>query len=146
MKTQWTRGARAPINVLMSTLLAVALLTVTTGTAAGATAPASAAGAATAARATATSPCPFTGSLCLWDNTRFRGTRFAVAALDPTVGSCVDLAAHRWPNGRARSGHNAGTQTARLYTTIDCTGEYYELLPGSTYRSIRFNSNSVFVY
>jgi hypothetical protein len=133
-----TSRIRPALGALLTTALTVALLATTAD---------SATAASGAARgATAAQPCPFPGALCLWEGTRFRGARFDVAAADPVVGACVDLAAHRWPDGRARSGHNAGTQTARLYATLDCTGEYRELLPGRAYRFLRFPSNSVYVY
>ena len=122
---------RIRTTVALATLVSTAVL--------GGAAPASA---ATAADST----CTFTRTLCLWEGTNYSGARFTVSALNPSTGTCVDLAAHGWPNGRAHSGKNTGTQAARLYTTTNCTGSYYQIIPQGGYSSINFASNSVYVY
>lgn len=90
--------------------------------------------------------CSFTRTVCLWDGTDYTGTRFTVQALNPTTGTCVDLAAHGWGNGRAESGVNTGSRTAVLYSGTDCTGTAYQLVPQGGYGSISFGSNSIRVY
>jgi len=72
--------------------------------------------------------------------------QLAVSAWNPSVGTCVDLAAHGWPNGRAKSAINTGSQTARLYTTTNCTGTAFQIFPRGPYPSINFSSNSVYVF
>ncbi|TDC82872.1 aspartate aminotransferase family protein [Micromonospora sp. KC606] len=62
------------------------------------------------------------------------GRRLAPGA--GAVGTCVDLAAHGWGNGRAKSARNTASQPARLYTTTNCTGTSYQIMPGGTYGSI----------
>ncbi|GIJ78800.1 Peptidase inhibitor family I36 [Micromonospora phaseoli] len=90
--------------------------------------------------------CSFSRTLCLWDSANFTGQRFTVQAIDPSVGACVNLAASGWGSGRAKSARNTASQPARLYTTTDCTGTPYAIMPGGAYGSISFNSNSVFVH
>ena len=129
--------SRLPITMFLSSLFAVGLLAAVTGNAAEA---------APAGGPSAEPTCPSPGWLCLWDGTRSRGTLFTVAAADPAAGTCVDLAEHQWGDGRARSARNTGSQAAQLYPTTDCTGTPYEILPGHSYRRLRFASNSVFVH
>ena len=90
--------------------------------------------------------CSFTRTVCLWDQTGYAGTRFTVQAANPAVGTCVDLAGHGWGAGRAHSARNTGNQVARLYQAQNCTGSSYSLVPGGTYGSIDFGSNSIYVY
>jgi hypothetical protein len=90
--------------------------------------------------------CPFTRTVCLWDQTDYAGTRFPVQASNPNTGTCVNLAAHGWGAGRAHSGRNTGSQVARLYSTQNCTGSSYQVMPGGTYGSIAFGSSSIYVY
>lgn len=91
-------------------------------------------------------PCPHSGALCLWDQENYQGpNRFNVKALDPNKGTCVNLAEHGWPNGRAKSGWNNNTRTASLFASADCTGRPYPLSPGGA-PTISFPSNSVYVY
>ncbi|MFI5843313.1 peptidase inhibitor family I36 protein [Catenuloplanes sp. NPDC051500] len=94
----------------------------------------------------ASADCSFTRTVCLWDGTDYTGARFTVQAIDPNTGTCVDLAAHGWGNGRAESGLNTGTRTAVLYTGTNCTGTAYQLVPQGGYGSISFGSNSIRVY
>ena len=134
------RTVRRLLTVLMSASLAAVFV-------GGATAAAAAPTAGSAAgSAVAQGTCPFTRTLCLWDGTNFTGTRFTVSAWNPSVGTCVDLAAHGWPNGRAKSAINTGSQTARLYTTTNCTGTAFQIFPRGPYPSINFSSNSVYVF
>jgi hypothetical protein len=69
-----------------------------------------------------------------------------VQAVDPVAGACVSLAQHHWGDGRAKSARNTGSQVARLYTTDDCTGTAYQIVPGGTYSTINFSSKSIYVY
>lgn len=131
MRITTTRSARGPAYAAACTLIAGSLV-------------AAAPGSATAAAADST--CTFTRTLCLWDGTSFTGTRFTVQAANPATGTCVDLAAHGWGNGRAKSAKNTANQVARLYTSTTCTGSAYQIIPGGTYTSISFASNSVYVY
>ncbi|MDP9793262.1 hypothetical protein J2S43_001774 [Catenuloplanes nepalensis] len=117
------------------------LLTAAAAIATGALALPGTAAAATPAAATPT--CEFTRAVCLWDAA---GNRFNVSALNPAVGTCVDLAWHGWGNGRATSGANTGTRTAVLYSNTDCSGGSYQLVPQGQYPSISFPSNSIYVY
>lgn len=111
---------------------------------ASAAAPAGAAVGATAAAADST--CTFTRTLCLWENQNYGGARFTVSALNPAVGTCVDLAWHGWGAGRAESARNTAGQSATLYPTTNCTGSGYTIPPGSSVPTIGFVSNSVYVY
>jgi hypothetical protein len=70
---------------------------------------------------TPTDLCPFSNSLCLFDKANFGGARFNVKALDPSVGTCVDLAAHGW-GARARSAVNTNPRSAAVFPSPDCTG------------------------
>ncbi|MDR7274889.1 peptidase inhibitor family I36 protein [Catenuloplanes atrovinosus] len=99
-----------------------------------------------AAPASAASTCEFTRTLCLWENPSYGGARFTVQALNPSVGTCVDLAWHGWGSGRAESARNTASTAATLYTGTACTGTAYQIPPGASIPSIAFNSNSVYVY
>lgn len=90
--------------------------------------------------------CSFTRTVCLWDAAEYTGNRFTVQSLNPDVAACVDLAAHGWGNGRAKSGTNTGTRTAVLYSGTNCTGSSYQLVPQGGYGTISFASNSILVY
>ncbi len=96
--------------------------------------------------AAAASTCSFARTVCLWSQPSYEGERFTVQATDATAGTCVNLAAHGWGSGRSKSARNTGNQVARLYSTQDCTGTAYQIVPGGTYSSIDFGSNSIFVY
>ena len=65
--------------------------------------------------------CPFSGSLCLFDQANFGGARFNVRALNPSVGTCVNLSEHGW-GARARSAVNTNTRGATVFPNPDCTG------------------------
>ncbi|MEU4792126.1 peptidase inhibitor family I36 protein [Micromonospora tulbaghiae] len=99
------------------------------------------------APAAADSTCPFTRTLCLWEGANFTGARFTLQA--PTsAGTCVNLAAHGWGNGRAKSARNTTTQAATLGSTVACGGSTFTILPQpyGPYGSINLASNSVYVY
>jgi hypothetical protein len=133
----WLKRPAMLARAVTTVSMAGVLLAATAGTAAAATSSGAGAAAGT---------CPFTRTLCLWDGTGYTGAQFNVQALNPSVGTCVDLAAHGWPNGRAKSGKNTASQPARLYTGTNCTGSVYQIMPGGSYGSIKFASNSVYVY
>jgi hypothetical protein len=65
--------------------------------------------------------CPFSNTLCLFEHANFGGARFNVKALDPSPGTCVDLAAHGWA-ARARSAVNTNSRSATVFPNPDCTG------------------------
>lgn len=122
------------LQLALSVLAGVALAGGGAGTAA----------ASPAARADST--CTFARTVCLWDQPSYGGNRFTAQASNPTTGTCVNLAQHGWGNGRPKSGRNNGTQVARLYTSTNCTGTPYQLIPQGGYGTISFNSNSIYLY
>jgi hypothetical protein len=65
--------------------------------------------------------CPFSNTLCLFDQANFGGQRFNVRALDPNVGACVDLVSHGW-GARARSAANTNSRSGTVFPNPDCTG------------------------
>lgn len=65
--------------------------------------------------------CPFSDTLCLFDKANFDGKRFNVRALDPSTGTCVNLAEHGWA-ARARSAVNTNSRSAAVFPNPDCTG------------------------
>ncbi|WP_165945678.1 peptidase inhibitor family I36 protein [Micromonospora sp. KC606] len=94
----------------------------------------------------ADSSCGFVRTLCAWDQEAYQGNRFTVQALNPSTGTCVDLAAHGWGGGRVKSARNTASQPARLYANQNCTGSSYTIMPSGSYSSINFASQSVYVY
>ncbi|MEV6596767.1 peptidase inhibitor family I36 protein [Actinoplanes sp. NPDC051346] len=96
--------------------------------------------------AAATATCSFVRTVCLWSQAGYGGDRFTVQAADPATGICVNLTSHGWGDGRGKSARNTGNQIARLYRTPDCTSTPYQLMPGGSYSTIDFASNSIFVY
>ncbi|MCK2238524.1 MULTISPECIES: peptidase inhibitor family I36 protein [unclassified Crossiella] len=137
MRKSVSRTTRLACTVLAFTVLAVTALA--GSTLAGSTL------AGTAAAAPG-SPCPHSGALCLWDQANYQGNPFNVRALDPAVGTCVDLFDHKWGEGRAKSGFNNGARTASLFTSRDCTGRPYPIDAGSGHPNIPIKANSVYVY
>jgi hypothetical protein len=104
-------------------------------------------GANAASAVTATDPaCPFTRTVCLWDGVNYTGNRMTAFAFNAQTGTCVDLQAHGWGAGRTESARNTGSRVARLYGTTDCSGAFVQIVPGGTYGSIDYASNSVYVY
>ncbi|GAA1742808.1 peptidase inhibitor family I36 protein [Luedemannella helvata] len=89
--------------------------------------------------------CNYSGSLCLYERVDFNGAEFTAQALNPAVGTCVDLAAHGW-GGRAASAVNRNAATAVLYSGTNCTGTSYPVAGNSWNRALGFSANSVFVY
>ncbi|MFC7329098.1 peptidase inhibitor family I36 protein [Marinactinospora rubrisoli] len=87
--------------------------------------------------------CPFTSTLCLYDEAGFGGERFTVSSANPGVGVCVDLVEHGW-GGRARSAINTNTSSAAMFLSDDCTGQPAQIPSGQT-PSLTFAPNSVFV-
>ncbi|MEV8504567.1 peptidase inhibitor family I36 protein [Actinoplanes sp. NPDC051475] len=132
MNVSQIRALRWRAALLLSVVLGVAASTST----------ASAADAAVGAEET----CGFTRTVCLWENSGYKGARFTVQASNPDAGTCVDLTSHGWGSGRPESARNTGNRTATLYANSDCTGTSYLIPPGSSHSSIQFGSNSVFVY
>jgi hypothetical protein len=117
---------------------ALALAGVTAGLLLG---PVSSAGAAEPAEA---EPCPFTGTLCLYDGTDFTGARFDVRSLDPN-GTCVSLVDHDWGD-RARSAVNTNGRSAAMFANDDCLGDPFQVPGSSTIVDFgSFRPNSVFV-
>ncbi|MEV4463698.1 peptidase inhibitor family I36 protein [Micromonospora echinofusca] len=127
------------ITVILGRSIAVSVLS---AAALVATAGASAA----AAAPTADSSCSFARTLCTWDQQSYQGTRFTTQAANPTVGTCVNLAAHGWGDGRVKSARNTASMPAHLYSNQDCTGTSYAIMPAASYPSITFASQSVYVY
>jgi len=70
---------------------------------------------------TPSSLCPFTNSLCLFEQANFGGQRFNVSSLNPN-GTCVDLVQHGW-GGRAHSAVNTHTNNAAVFPNANCTGQ-----------------------
>ncbi len=89
--------------------------------------------------------CSATGILCLYERVDFNGAEFTVRALDPAVGTCVDLVAHGW-GSRAASAVNTNTASATLYTGSDCTGSSRVVAANSWNRALNFIAGSVFVH
>jgi len=88
--------------------------------------------------------CPFTNTLCLFDQPDYGGNRFTVQSA--TGGAvCVNLVSHGW-GGRARSAINTHSQAADLYGGSDCSGSWMFLYGKTGYPSIWVIPNSVRVY
>lgn len=98
-----------------------------------------------AADASVAGTCPFTNTLCLFDDYNYGGARFNVKALDPSVGTCVDLAAHGWGGGRVKSAINTNPAYATLRVNSDCTGYGYSI-SGSVPSFTLFAADGVYVY
>lgn len=95
--------------------------------------------------AAVTGTCPFTNTLCLFDDYDYGGARFTVRALYPEVGTCVDLAAHGWGGGRVKSAINTNPVSATLRVNGDCTGYGYSLV-GNVPSFTLFGADGVYVY
>ena len=89
--------------------------------------------------------CNYAGSLCLYERVDFNGAEFTAKALNPAVGTCVNLAAHGW-GGRAASAVNRNAASAVLYSGTNCTGASYAVAGNYWNRALDFSANSVFVY
>ncbi|MBP2471717.1 hypothetical protein JOF53_000589 [Crossiella equi] len=102
---------------------------------------------ATPASAAPQGECEFSRTLCLFDQEGYGGARFTVNALDPQVGTCVNLVEHGWGAGRAKSGINTNTQRAAvLFPNADCTGRGWPVNAGSRDPRIGLPANGVYVY
>lgn len=123
----------------------VMLAAITTAVVTAGAGPATAAPAAAADRSGLTGDCPFVNTLCLFDDYNYGGARFNVRALDPSVGACVDLAAHGWGGGRVKSAINTNPAYATLRVNGDCTG-YGFSISGSVPSFTLFEADGVFVY
>ncbi|CAM3875474.1 peptidase inhibitor family I36 protein [Corallococcus sp. BB11-1] len=91
------------------------------------------------------SPCPFPGTLCLFEGEDFTGEVFMVQALDPQQGTCVNLPEHGW-EGRANSAINTNGITASLFFNEDCDGGPHPIDPHTSVSSLGFHPKSVWVY
>ena len=58
-------------------------------------------------------PCPFDNVLCLFEEEGYGGEIFNVRALNPQVGTCVNLPEHGW-EGRAHSAYNTNSAGAAM--------------------------------
>ncbi|MEE6262282.1 peptidase inhibitor family I36 protein [Plantactinospora sonchi] len=96
-----------------------------------------------AANTAATDTCDLFRALCLFEGAGHTGARFTVSALNPDVGTCVDLVEHGWAD-RAHSSVNTNSRAATLFPNDDCTGRPL-LLSGSN-PGFSFPGKSVFVY
>ncbi|WP_229398871.1 peptidase inhibitor family I36 protein [Micromonospora okii] len=93
----------------------------------------------------ATSPCPFSGTVCLFDQTGYNGARFTVSSLVPN-GTCVSLVDHGWGGGRVLSGLNTNSSSAALFANDDCIGGPYQLAGKSGIPNFGgFQANSIWV-
>ena len=89
--------------------------------------------------------CTYSSTLCLYDRVDFNGAEFTVSALNPSVGTCVDLVSHGW-GSRAVSAVNTNTASAVLYTGPNCTGSTLTVSGSSWDRAFTFPAASVFVH
>ncbi|WP_433697160.1 peptidase inhibitor family I36 protein [Nocardiopsis sp. CA-288880] len=87
--------------------------------------------------------CPFSHTLCLFEETGFGGERFTVVPWPPGQGVCVDLVEHGW-GGRAYSALNTSAGSNAMFQSDDCTGQPMEVPTGPT-PDLSFSPNSVFV-
>lgn len=87
--------------------------------------------------------CPFSHTLCMFEETAFGGERFTVAPLTPGQGVCVDLVEHGW-GGRANSVINTSTSSNAMFQSDDCTGQPMEIPTGFS-SDLLFSPSSVFV-
>jgi hypothetical protein len=95
------------------------------------------------APAQSASPCPFTGTLCLFEGTGYTGAVFTASSLVPG-GTCVSLVAHGWGD-RAHSVINTHTKSAALFLNDNCVGGPYQVPPGTGISSLPFTPDSVWV-
>ncbi|SCL47889.1 hypothetical protein GA0070617_0714 [Micromonospora yangpuensis] len=99
-------------------------------------------GAAGAARAAG--DCPFSRTVCLFDQTGYQGTRFT-ASSTTSGGTCVSLVSHGFGD-RARSVLNGGNSSAALFALDNCAGGPYQVAANSGIADLgTFRPNSVWV-
>ncbi|MBF9130921.1 peptidase inhibitor family I36 protein [Plantactinospora sp. S1510] len=130
-------GSTVPRRRRWSALFAVGAATAAlVGTAAPA--------AAGPANSAAAGNCPFSATLCLFDQTSFGGARFAVKSVVPG-GTCVSLNDSGWGN-RARSAINTASRSAALFSNDDCLGGPYQVAPNASLSDLgSFRPQSVWV-
>ncbi|WP_437334574.1 peptidase inhibitor family I36 protein [Sorangium sp. So ce394] len=90
-------------------------------------------------------PCPFDGVLCLFEEEGYGGEIFNVRALNPQVGTCVNLPEHGW-EGRAHSAYNTNGVAAAIFTNEDCLGYPYPVYGESGLSPLPFIPKSVYVF
>ncbi|WP_437569987.1 peptidase inhibitor family I36 protein [Sorangium sp. So ce542] len=90
-------------------------------------------------------PCPFDGVLCLFEEEGYGGEIFNVRALNPQVGTCVNLPEHGW-EGRAHSAYNTNGAAAAIFTNEDCIGYPYPVFGESGLSPLPFVPKSVYVF
>ncbi|KYF89793.1 hypothetical protein BE20_19580 [Sorangium cellulosum] len=90
-------------------------------------------------------PCPFDGVLCLFEEEGYGGEIFNVRALNPQVGTCVNLPEHGW-EGRAHSAYNTNGVGAAIFTNEDCLGYPYPVSGESGLSPLPFVPKSVYVF
>ncbi|XYH98589.1 peptidase inhibitor family I36 protein [Sorangium sp. So ce1128] len=90
-------------------------------------------------------PCPFDNVLCLFEEEGYGGEIFNVRALDPQVGTCVNLPEHGW-EGRAHSAYNTNGVNAAIFQNEDCTGYPYPVYGESGLSPLPFVPKSVYVF
>jgi hypothetical protein len=88
--------------------------------------------------------CPFTNTVCLFDQTGYNGARFTASSLVPG-GTCISLVDHGW-GGRARSALNTNSTSAALFVNDDCIGGPFQLAGNSGVPDFgSFRPNSLWV-
>lgn len=97
----------------------------------------------TGVSAAVSSPCPWSNTLCLFEGENYTGAVFNVRALNPRVGTCVNLPEHGW-EGRAHSAINTNSATAAMFLNENCVGGPAPV-QGSI-PSLGFTPKSVWVY
>lgn len=90
-------------------------------------------------------PCPFDSVLCLFEEEDYGGEIFNVRALNPQVGTCVNLPEHGW-EGRAHSAYNTNGVGAAMFQNEDCIGYPYPIYAESGLSPLPFIPKSVYVY
>jgi hypothetical protein len=81
-----------------------------------------------AARSVRADPCPFAGTLCLFEGANYTGARFTASSTAPG-GTCVSLNDHGWGD-RARSAINTNSRSAAMFMNDDCVGGPFQV-PGN---------------
>jgi hypothetical protein len=116
-------------KVLVRRSCAALFVAVLVTTVLGAGVPAHAVPAGARSAAVAAAACPFTDTLCLFEQPGYSGARFTVSSSAPG-GACVSLVDHGW-GGRARSALNTNNTSAALFRNDDCVGGPFQV-PGNS--------------
>ncbi|WP_437623069.1 peptidase inhibitor family I36 protein [Sorangium sp. So ce1151] len=90
-------------------------------------------------------PCPFDNVLCLFEEEGYGGEIFNVRALNPQVGTCVNLPEHGW-EGRAHSAYNTNGAGAAIFQNENCIGYPYPVSGESGLSPLPFVPKSVYVF